>query len=271
MALYDTIGKNYTQTRKSDSRIVATLLEILNAPSTVVDIGAGTGSYALALAEHGYRVLAVEPSATMRHQATPHPQIQWFDGVAENLPLPDRSADAAIVMLAFHHFQNPQQALKEAYRVTGGGQIVLFTYDPDCISKFWLTRYFPAFVADVQSAFLPIAALTSLIERTTSASVRVMPFLLPQDLIDSFAAVGWARPELYLQDNIRNGISSFAKFDQAELDHGLSCLQRDLESGAWDQEYGHLRYQQASDVGYRFVFTAAEVVIKAEVSSLRSV
>ena len=115
MTFYDTIGKGYSQTRKSDSRIAAALLEILSSSqiSTVVDIGAGTGSYALVLAEHGYRVLAVEPSATMRGQAIAHPAIQWVDAYAESLPLPDQSADAAIIILAFHHFQDEQQALRE--------------------------------------------------------------------------------------------------------------------------------------------------------------
>lgn len=264
MTLYDAIGNDYAQTRKSDPRISATLLEILKAssPSTLVDIGAGTGSYARVLAEQGYRVLAVEPSATMRNQATAHPLVQWFDGFAESLPLPNQSADAAIVMLAFHHFQNPQQALKEAHRVTNGGQIVLLTYDPDYISRFWLTRYFPAFVADVQATFLPIVELTDRLERVTNTSVTVMPFLLPFDLVDSFAAVGWARPELYLESQVRNGISSFAKFDQVEVADGLARLRRDLENGVWDQEYGYLRQQQQYDVGYRFVYSPAESHLK---------
>lgn len=266
MTLYNVIGNNYAQTRKSDPRITATLLEILNvaSPSTVVDIGAGTGSYALELAEQGYRVLAVEPSATMRSQATSHSLVQWFDGFAENLPLPNQSADVAIIMLAFHHFQNYWQALEEAHRVTGGGLIVLLTYDPDYISRFWLTQYFPSFVADVQSTFLPIAELTSAIEATTSASVKVIPCLLPHDLIDAFAAVGWARPELYLDSEIRNGVSSLAKFDRAEIDDGLARLRQDIKTGAWDQEYGYLRQQQQYDAGYRFVYTAAEQVIGAD-------
>jgi SAM-dependent methyltransferase len=255
---YDTIGIKYAQTRKSDLRIAIALLEILKplSASTVIDIGAGTGSYAEVLAESGYRVLAVEPSATMREQATAHPALQWFSGSAEHLPLPDQSADAAIIMLAFHHFQDYRQALREAHRVTGAGRIILFTYDPEYISRFWLTRYFPSFIADVQATFLPLSALTSAMEKTTSANVKVIPFLLPYDLEDSFAAVGWARPELYLDSNIRNGISSFAKLNQTELDHGLLQLQKDLSTGLWDQEYGYLRQQQQYDAGYRFVYTA---------------
>lgn len=257
MTLYDTIGNNYAQTRKSDPRIAATLLEILksSSASTVVDVGAGTGSYALALAKQGYRVLAIEPSVTMRNQATPHPAIQWFNGFAEDLPLPNQSTDAAVFMLTFHHLQDYRQALREAHRVTGSGRIVLFTYDPDHISSFWLTRYFPSLIADVRSTFLPLSELMSAIETITSASVKAIPFLLPCDLTDSFAAVGWARPELYLDSNVRNGISSFAKLDKIELYHGLFRLWKDLEIAAWEQEYGYLRQQQQYDAGYRFVHT----------------
>jgi ubiquinone/menaquinone biosynthesis C-methylase UbiE len=258
MTLYDTIGKTYAQTRRSDPRIAAKLLEILESSksSVIADIVAGTGSYSFFLAEHGYHVLAVEPSETMRSQAIFHPTIQWIDAFADSLPLLDQSADAAIIMLAFHHFQDYRKALCEIHRVIGDGQIVLFTYDPEVISSFWLTQYFPSFVTDVQSTFLPIPKLVSEIESITSVAVKTLPFSLPNDLSDSFAAVGWARPELYLNSSIRNGISSFARISDNELDQGLTNLREDLETGVWDQKYGHLRQQEQYDVGYRFVYTA---------------
>ena len=257
MTQYDTIGRNYSLTRTSDPRIGKALLEILTASpgDTVADIGAGTGSYALFLAHQGYRVLAVEPSAMMRQQAIADPAIEWIAAEAENLLLCDRSVDAAIVMLALHHFQNDQQALQEIYRITGGRQIVLFTYDPDFISRFWLTQYFPSLVSDVQSTFVPISTLISKLQTVTDAKVDSRVFPLPHDLLDSFAAVGWARPELYLNSSIRNGISSFAKLNSTELNQGLSRLQKDLETGLWEREYGHLREQIQYDAGYRFVYT----------------
>ncbi|MBV9386039.1 MAG: methyltransferase domain-containing protein [Chroococcidiopsidaceae cyanobacterium CP_BM_ER_R8_30] len=259
MALYDTIGRTYAQTRSSDPRIAAKLLEILMSrqASTIVDIGAGTGSYALVLAEHGYRVLAVEPSATMQSQVIAHPAIEWIEGYAENLPLFNQSADAAIIMLALHHFQNYQQALYEVHRVTGGGQIVLFTYDPAMISEFWLTKYFPSFVKDIESTFLPIPQLAAVIQAVTGMRVSVVPFPLPQDLSDAFAAVGWARPELYFNSIVRHGISSFAKITDEELQQGLSSLREDLEMGVWEQKYGQLRQLKEYDVGYRFLYTIA--------------
>lgn len=260
MALYDTIGKNYTQTRKSDPRIAAKLIEIFSFSqvTTIADIGSGTGSYATVLAANGYKVLAIEPSAMMRSQALNHPAIQWIDAFAEQIPLPDRSADVAIVMLAFHHFQDYQQALTEIHRVVGGGNIIMFTYDPTIISSFWLTEYFPSFMADVESTFLPIPRLISDIESIFNLAVNVLPFPLPNDLSDSFAAVGWARPELYLDANIRNGISSFAKMTDIEIDRGLASLQDDLATKAWDRKYGHLRQQSEYDAGYRFVYTTEQ-------------
>jgi SAM-dependent methyltransferase len=259
MALYDVIGKTYASTRRSDSRIAEKLLEILasSQASTIADIGAGTGSYALALAERGYRVFAVEPSTTMRNQAIAHPAIEWMNGYADNLPLPNQAVDAAIIMLAFHHFQNYRQALWEVHRVVGSGQIVLFTYDPAMISSFWLTKYFPSFIKDVESTFLPIPQLMDEIQTVVGHVVNVIPFSLPHDLSDSFAAVGWGRPELYFDSSIRNGISSFAKIDTDELDNGLSQLREDLENGVWDREYGHLRQQKQYDAGYRFIHSPA--------------
>jgi SAM-dependent methyltransferase len=259
MALYDVIGKTYASTRRSDPRIAQKLLEILasSQSSTIADIGAGTGSYALVLAESGYRVIAIEPSATMQSQAIAHSAVEWINGYAENLPLPKQAVDAAIIMLAFHHFQDYRQALCEVHRVVGNGQIVWFTYDPAMISSFWLTKYFPSFIKDVESTFLPIPQLMDEIQIVVGHAVNVIPFLLPHDLSDSFAAVGWARPELYLDSNIRNGISSFAKIDTDEIDNGLSQLREDLEGGVWDQDYGHLRQQGHYDVGYRFVYSPA--------------
>jgi ubiquinone/menaquinone biosynthesis C-methylase UbiE len=120
----------------------------------IADIGAGTGSYALELAQQGYQVLAIEPSATMRNQATPHSSIEWIDGTVESLPLADRSVNAAIVMLAFHHFPDAVQSLREIHRVVGNGSIIIFTYNPAMIGDFWLMKYFPAFKQEVEATLI---------------------------------------------------------------------------------------------------------------------
>ena len=257
MSTYDSIGTSYARTRKSDLRIAQALLKILalERGSTVADVGAGTGSYASVLADYGYHVVAVEPSTVMRSQAVAHPDVRWVDARVEALSLPDNSVDATVVMLAFHHFKDYRQALREIHRITADGRIVLFTYDPEMISRFWLTQYFPVFIEDVRSTFLPISTLETEIEALTGHSVGVEPFALPHDLSDSFAAVGWGRPELYLDSNIRNGISSFTKITDSELEQGLSKLRKDIGTGLWDERNGHLRRQPQYDVGYRFLYT----------------
>lgn len=255
MPIYDSIGASYAKTRKNDPRVSEALLRILGRShgSIVADVGAGTGSYASVLANVGYRVVAVEPSATMRSQAVAHPDIRWVDAYAEALPLPDNSVDATVIMLAFHHFKDYRQALRETHRITNGGRIVLFTYDPEMIARFWLTQYFPAFIRDVQSTFLPISSLRAELEVLTGGSFEVEPLSLPYDLSDSFAAVGWGRPELYLDSAIRSGISSFAKIADSELEQGLAKLRKDLGTGLWDERNGHLRRQSQYDAGYRFL------------------
>ncbi|MEA5504442.1 hypothetical protein VB735_15220 [Halotia wernerae UHCC 0503] len=120
-----------------------------------------------------------------------------------------------------------------------------------------MTKYFPSFVEDVESTFLTIPRLADEIQTIVGHVVNVIPFPLPSDLSDSFAAVGWARPELYLDSSIRSGISSFSKIDADELGNGLCRLREDLERGVWDQKYGHLRQQKYYDVGYRFVHSPA--------------
>jgi len=259
MALYDTIGQNYAKTRKSDPRIAKALVNLLSVspPATVLDIGAGTGSYSLILAQQGYQIFAVEPSRVMRNQAIQDLAIEWIDACAEKIPLRDRAADAAIIILALHHFQDYQQAIQEITRVTGNGQLIFLTYDPDAISRFWISQYFPSFVTDVRSSFLPLSQLIIAIQSATGKKAKIQKFPLPCDLTDSFAAVGWSRPELYLESQIRNGISAFAKLNSAELAKGLTRLNQDLKQGEWDRKYGYLHQQKCYEVGYCFVYTTS--------------
>ncbi|MBE9041992.1 hypothetical protein IQ235_14515 [Oscillatoriales cyanobacterium LEGE 11467] len=100
---------------------------------------------------------------------------------------------------------------------------------------------------------MPISQLASEIHSITGAAIDVEPFPLPRDLFDSFAAVGWARPEFYLNRDIRHGISSFSQIHPDELEDGLLHLQEDLETGKWDRKYGELRHRDRYDVGYCFV------------------
>ena len=212
MASYDRIGQGYSRTRRADPRIAQQITALLSLPisSRVVDVGAGTGNYSNALAEAGYSVVAVEPSAAMRIQAVTHPSVIWRAGFAEALPLKDGEVDGAICILAFHHFSDHRQALREMRRATGGGPVLLLTFEPRNLAKLWLDDYFPDISQADEELFPAIESVAAMIEEETGLSTTITPYPLPFDLMDLFAAAGWARPELYLDPQVRAGISAFA-------------------------------------------------------------
>lgn len=238
-----------------DSRIVDSLLYLLalDTGSIVADIGAGTGGYSRAIANQGFVVYAVEPSQVMRSQAIPHPQVQWIDGFAEAIPLANHSVDAAFCILAMHHFSDLESALREINRVTKkNNRFIFLTFDPKFRNKFWLDDYFPFIKEYDNRLFPPLDNVVALIQATTKRKVEVSTLMLPPDLSDMFLAAGWRRPEIYLNSEVRAGISAFALAD-SQLVEGVKLLQNDLISGEWEAKYGEIRQLKEIDVGYRFL------------------
>ncbi|MDZ8186973.1 MAG: class I SAM-dependent methyltransferase [Nostoc sp. ChiSLP02] len=254
MPIYNSIGQQYSKTRVPDIRIVNQLINLLNLPkgSIIADIGAGTGSYSLSLANQGFFVRAVEPSVVMQKQAVEHPRVKWFTGYAENLPLPNKSVDGVVSILAIHHFSHLEKAFQEMQRVIRDGTIVLLSFDIRFAQKIWLYDYFP-FLWEDALQFLPLNEQINLIENNTKKRVEAIPLLLSDDLSDLFAAAAWKRPELYLQPEVRAGISSFALANQDLVKEGLHLLAADLSSGQWAKKYGDIQNLTEVDLGYRFI------------------
>lgn len=255
MAIYDAIGQSYASTRRPDPRIVDSLLNLLSLPkaSVIADIGAGTGGYSQALADRGYCLRGVEPSQVMQGQAKSNPRIQWFSGYAEQIPLPTVSVDAVISILATHHFSNLKQAIQQMYRVTGAGPIVLLTFDPRLGEKFWFADYFPQLWQDTFRVFPSLDDVIALIQQTSRRTVEVSPLMLPYDLEDMFAAAGWRQPQVYLDPNIRAGMSCFRLADADVVKRGVSQLKQDLSSGRWQTKYGEIQALEWFDPGYRLL------------------
>jgi ubiquinone/menaquinone biosynthesis C-methylase UbiE len=257
MTLYNSIGKNYNATRQADKRIVAKLISLLDLPlgSTIADIGAGTGNYSTAIAEQGYQVIAIEPSSVMQSQQQPHASVSWITARAEQIPLADNAVDGALVMLALHHFEDLNRSISEISRISKTGKIVIFAFEQEKVADFWLTDYFPYFIKDTQTTFPSTQKIAHFISQITQKETAIMPFLLPTNLSDLFAASGWCKPEIYLDTLVRSGISSFAKMPPTELEAGLKRLKLDLDYGFWEQKYGHLLNHQEYDAGYRILVT----------------
>jgi SAM-dependent methyltransferase len=118
--------------------------------SPVLDLGAGTGQFAAVIAGwFGVEVVAVEPSGGMRAQAArafPHGGVRWVAGLAERLPLGDRTCAWAWVSTVVHHLDDLEAAAAELRRVLRPAAPVLvrqaFPGRMDEISLY--RRFFPA-------------------------------------------------------------------------------------------------------------------------------
>lgn len=255
MTLFDSIGKTYNKTRVADDRIVSEIIRLAGFDGRdciVADIGAGTGNYSLALANAGFQIRAVEPSARMLSQLEGKANIDRIAGCAENIPLKTGSVDAAFSVLALPHFSDIKQAFTEMARIVKKGPIILFAFDPQIGKKTWMYTYFP-FCWDKFSS-LPIAErMAKLLRHCTNLSSQIIPFKLPSDLNDHFAAAAWKRPHLYLDEDYRLNISSFRLADAAAVDKGVKRLGADLESGRWKKLCGKVLKLDKIDAGYYFL------------------
>ncbi len=240
-ASYDTIGVNYSDLRKPDSRIEMIIGRALGSANTVLNVGAGAGSYEPA----DRNVTAIEPSLEMIRQrgASATPVIQ---GYAEDLPFDDNSFDASMAILTVHHWTDKEKGLKEMRRVTRG-RIVVLTYDPS-FRGFWLADYIPELVT-LDEAQMP--RMTDYEAWLGPVEISAVP--IPHDCMDGFLYAYWRRPAAYLDPRIRAAISSFWKIDN--ISEALRKLASDLDSGAWAQRYSGLLDLDEYDGGYRLVTT----------------
>lgn len=244
-ATYDQIGTTYAAHRRPDPRIFSAIDAALGDATTVLDVGAGTGSYELG----DRRYVAVEPSRVMLGQRSREsaPAVQ---GVAEQLPFPDDAFDAAMAILTVHHWPDAARGLAEVRRVTGG-PIVVLTWDAEAFADtFWLVRdYLP----EAALRELPLVTLTRI--RQLVGRCRVEPVVVPHDCTDGFFAAYWRRPERYLDPATRAAISGLALLDPPVVDRMVAALGADLASGRWHERYGDLLDLDTYDHGYRLVIT----------------
>ena len=239
--LYDSIGKSYTDFRREDPRIAARIRAALGDARTVVNVGAGAGSYE----PRDLEVTAVEPSETMIAQR-PEGAAPVVRASAEELPFEDGSFDAAMVVLSDHHWRDHDRGLAELRRVAR--RVVLLTWDPATVHDFWLVSdYLPCFEDLITEGFR--------IEQTIEAlgGVRVEAVPVPHDCVDGFMGAYWRRPHAYLDPHVRASISACALMDGVCLEEGMARLEADLHSGAWERRHADLLKLEELDLGYRLL------------------
>jgi ubiquinone/menaquinone biosynthesis C-methylase UbiE len=240
---YNRLGLNYSDFRRSEPRIEAAIWEALGDARSVVNVGAGAGSYEPTDRE----VIAVEPSPVMIAQR-PEGAAPALEGVAEALPLDDKSVDAAMAVLTIHHWPDREAGLAEMRRVARR-RIVLLTIDPEKNSEVWtLAEYFPEAMAQ-ERQLMP--SFESLVASLPGATVEAVP--APSRCRDEFTSALWDRPELFLDAEILRSSSLWHRLSPAAIERGQERLRADLESGAWDEKHGHLRTLPELDIGLRLV------------------
>ena len=238
--LYDTIGATYTVTRRTEPRIAAQVWAALGDARTVLNVGAGTGSYE----PPGRDVTAVEPSAVMRAQR-PAGAAPCVAATAESLPFEDQSFDAAMAFATIDHWQDPIAGLREMRRVAR--RVVVFTKDFSDPGRFWLDRDYLPEALDLQ------AGRPSLAEQASVIGARAEPVLIPWDCADGFYEAYWRRPEAYLDEHVRRGISIWARVGPDAGQRAVHSLRDDLASGRWAERNRDLVDLDAAELGERLL------------------
>jgi SAM-dependent methyltransferase len=251
---YDAIGRLYSTRRQPDPRLAARVHALIGGDSTVLNVGAGTGSYEPVRSG----VVAVEPSAVMLRQRPPS-AAQAVRAVAEVLPFQDQAFDVVLAILTVHHWNDQRRGLEECARVAQD-RVVILTWDPGS-EGFWLVRdYFPEILAIDRRAFPSMELL-----RTVLGPIDVQPLPIPSDCVDGFLGAYWQRPEAYLDEEVRAGISTFSRL--ASIDPQLERLERDLMSGEWVRRNGELLQRADLDVGYRLVIAERRLLMRRSADS----
>ena len=239
---YDHIGVGYGRRRQPDPRIASVIFDGLGDAATLINVGAGAGSYE----PRDRFVLAVEPSITMIRQR-PYGSAPAVQARAERLPFPDGCFDAALSVLTIHHWNALRAGVREMRRVARD-RVVVLTWDPDT-ERSWLGDYFSHLIEADRKRFPPLTGLVSLLGHAHVAPVKV-----PADCVDGFMGAYWRRPEEYLNPDVRAAMSSFAS-GQSEL--ALSRLKQEIENGEWARKYGARLPEDEIDLGYRLIIATS--------------
>ena len=237
---YDVIGECYSSQRRTYPRIAGPLWKAFGDAQTVLNVGAGAGSYE----PPDRHVIAVDPSEVMLAQRSGG-MVRCVRARAESLPFRIGTFDAVMAVLTIHHWSEQREGVAECARVARQ-RVAILTWDPES-PGFWLVQeYFPEILAFDRQIFPKIRDIVDWLGRAT-----VIPVPVPADCVDGFHGAYWRRPHAYLDPSVRSGMSSFRRI--ADVERGLDRLSDHLRSGEWVQRFGYLLEMDTLDVGYRLV------------------
>ncbi|MFO0578631.1 MAG: methyltransferase domain-containing protein [Polyangia bacterium] len=247
---YDRIGEGYARTRREDPRLAAHIHSALGSARTVVNVGAGAGSYE----PRDRYVLAIEPSDVMAAQR-PRELAPALRASADQLPLRDGAVDAAMAVLTVHHWDQAQERGVRELRRVARGPVVILTCDPEVSGAMWLMADYLHEVAELDRRIFPSPErLAQWLGGRTQ--VEVVP--IPRDTCDWTLMSFWAHPKRVLDAAARSGTSGFARMPAAVTERVVAAVRRDLADGTWDARHGHLRRLESYDAGLRLVISTPD-------------
>ncbi|WP_236785055.1 class I SAM-dependent methyltransferase [Alteribacter salitolerans] len=240
MVLYNRIGSTYDVSRKADAEIVNRLLYLLQMNSkeqaSILDIACGTGNYTISIKDKGYSVSGLDISETMLDQAKrKSADIEWIHDDIRSCNLPESRFDGATCVLSVHHFENLVESFSNVYKtLKPGARFVIFTSGSEQMQRYWLNAYFPEMMKASMAKMPLIREVAKALKKAGFTFQGSESFLVQPSLEDAFLYVGKENPEMYLDPDVRKGISSFSSLiTDEELEKGLDLLKKDIEEGTF--------------------------------------
>lgn len=233
---YDKSGQNYSSQRQTDERIAQYVYAELEGVHTVLNVGAGAGSYE---PSNAY-VVAIEPSHSMRQERLLQNKVPALNAKADNLPFDNDSFEASMAMVTIHHWPDIEKGLLELKRVTKG-KVLIMTFDPNKLDSFWTKAYFPELI-EVEKVRYPTL---DFVKNCLGGSCKEISIPVPLDCKDGFQEAFYGRPEAFLEKQVRQSQSAWGFISDSTQTKLVERLKTDLENGHWDAKYGHFRKQKS--------------------------
>jgi len=246
---YDDKGKHYSYRRETEPTIAEYIYQSLGDAKTVLNVGAGAGSYE---PEDRY-VIAVEPSVTMRSQRLAKGKVPAINASSDHLPFDDKAFDAVTAFLTIHHWPDITKGLSELKRVATK-KVIIMTFDPQALDRYWNADYFPE-VIDVEKQRYPTIEFVT---KTLGDHCKILEIPVPLNCVDGFQEAFYGRPEAFLDKQIRMAQSAWGFIPDDQQEIIVRRLADDLASGEWDRKYGFYRTRAEFVCALRLVIWQSE-------------
>jgi SAM-dependent methyltransferase len=241
---YDELGHNYSNIRQEEPSILKIISEELMDCKTIINIGAGAGSYEPA----NKYIIALEPSMEMRKQRISNKKIPAINGKSDNIPFDNNSFDCSMSILSIHHWPDMEKGITEMMRVSKN-KVLIMTFDPDHINDFWNYEYFPEVIEIERKRYPKIAFL----EKVFNKSLKIIKVPIPFDCKDGFQEAFFGRPEAFLHKEIREAQSAWGFIDKETEERIEKKLEKELNTGEWDRKYGNHRKMKEFTCALRII------------------